>query len=869
MQNLLEVLKKVLKKDERCVVKRQLLKNKIMELVLKNDKELLKLLLSNKEIKKHFFTEVEKIQVFDREKFIKFVSNKQFLPDSYTAFKNKIGLTSDGQYLSENKDVVLAWPYKDCVLEGGQIKEDVRRDAVVHNEILASDQIDRLLDPKVLTNFKKYDKDGEHKLTGDEKIDFERENLIIKGNNLIALHTLKERFAGEVKLIYIDPPYNTGNDGFNYNNSFNQTTWLTFMKNRLKVAKELLREDGVIAISIDDKEYPYLRVLCEEIFKTHNYVSTIVVENNPKGRVLDKHISTSHEYLLLFSKSELTKELVIPKSEEEVRDQYPEKDKRGYFRSLELRNTHREFGKHNRPNLFYPIYVNEKTGKVSLTQLYDYVKVLPIWEDGLKGCWTWSKDKLRKNLTKVYGRRVNKNFKIYRKAYAIDKEGKIVTKKLKSLWMNKSFYTDKGRKSLDELVGRGKFYAPKPVEYIKQIVRLVTSYNEEVKAEAVILDFFSGSGTTAQAVMELNREDGGNRKFILVEQLEYVDTITTERARKVIEKVREVSFIRLDLAQWNELFVKKVRKSKSTRTLLKIWEEMKKRSFLSYKIEPKDIDENIKDFKDLSFENQKKFLIELLDKNYLYIPYSEIEDREYGVSEVDKRLNKMFYKKEGEKLLLLLKKDYKDLIEFREGYEGWYSESLYLVKQILSDRYEDFKNYYDRKSEDCLRVTINYTPGKKGIDLDNTFSDKPPSQVAIAKSLFTNQLEIVKSAESKFESSLFDIRALVQVDLFDSEIDAAEELNKKGHTRGAGAVAGVVLEGHLSQVCEDHKITVRKKDPTINDYNQLLKDNNVIEIVDWRFIQQLADLRNLCDHKKKKEPKKEVDKELNKMFYKK
>ncbi|HRU20938.1 MAG TPA: site-specific DNA-methyltransferase, partial [Candidatus Paceibacterota bacterium] len=214
MENLLDNLKSLLKKDERLVSEGELLKNKIIELALKLDKELIELLLSDEKIKEVFFKQVGEATIFDKDKFIKFVSNKQFLPDSYTAFKNKIGLAADDEFISEKKEVVLSWPYKDCVLEGGMTKEEQKRDEIFWNEILAPDEISRLLDPKVFTNAKRIDKKGEHKLDNfktDENGDI-KDNLIIKGNNLLALHSLKKRFAGKVKLIYIDPPYNIGGD---------------------------------------------------------------------------------------------------------------------------------------------------------------------------------------------------------------------------------------------------------------------------------------------------------------------------------------------------------------------------------------------------------------------------------------------------------------------------------------------------------------------------------------------------------------------------------------------------------------------------------------------------------------------------------
>ena len=254
--NLLERLAKLLTAEERFTSEGKLLKNKVIESALKLDLQLIKLLLSDEIFTKHFFTTVEDITVFDKEKFLKFVSNKQFLPDSYTAFRNKIGLAvGDDKYFYENHDVVINFPYKDCVLVGGQDKEDSKRNEVFWNYTLAPEQVDTLLEPKVFTNVKKYTEGGEEEI---EKIE-ETDNLIIKGNNLFALHSLKKRFAGRVKLIYIVPPYNTGSDSFNYNDSFNHSTWLTFMKNRLEVAKELLTKEGAIFVQCDDNEQAYLK----------------------------------------------------------------------------------------------------------------------------------------------------------------------------------------------------------------------------------------------------------------------------------------------------------------------------------------------------------------------------------------------------------------------------------------------------------------------------------------------------------------------------------------------------------------------------------------------------------------------------------
>lgn len=211
-------------------------------------------------------------------------------------------------------------------------------------------------------------------------------------------------------------------------------------------------------------------------------------------------------------------------------------------------------------------------------------------------------------------------------------------------------------------------------------------------------------------------------------------------------------------------------------------------------------------------------------------------------------------------------KDNKNLATLRQDYEMWYSESFAVIKIILPDRISDFsKMYYDDKKKEGLKTYFQHTPSTfvKGLGFEYMGDHViPPKEIDIAKSIFDSQIGILKSCEKRFESSLFDIKQLLQADIFDSELEAARELNKKGFTRGGGAVAGVVLEGHLTQVCSNHKLTIKKNNPTINDLNQLLKDNTIIETPTWRSIQHLGDLRNLCDHKKQKEPTKEEIEEL-------
>lgn len=263
--------------------------------------DLIHLLLSHEGLNANFFSDVDGVMVFDKVRFQKFVMNKRFLPDSYTSYKNKIGLTGDGgDFLSESREVVLSWPYKDCVLESGQTRDDARRSEIFWNEILAPDQINRLTEPKALTNFTKYNIDGKHEISEIS----EQDNLIIKGNNLLALHSLLKVYREKVKLIYIDPPYNTGNDEFLYNDSFNHSTWLTFMRNRLSIARELLRSDGTIFISIDHNELAYTLALLDEIFGKENKKNIITVKRGSVtgAKVINPGVVNLTEYVIVYSK---------------------------------------------------------------------------------------------------------------------------------------------------------------------------------------------------------------------------------------------------------------------------------------------------------------------------------------------------------------------------------------------------------------------------------------------------------------------------------------------------------------------------------------------------------------------------------------
>lgn len=293
----------LLKTDPRLVDDEgELILAAVQDRAWKTDRGLMKLLLSDKEIKAKFFEEIDGHWIFNFNAFIDYISQKNFLDNSYTRFRNRIGLTVGDKYLRERSEVALVWPYKDCVLEGGQTKEEEKRKEIFFNEVLVQDEITRLLDPKVLTNFTRYTAKGKEKVTGFRRDEngVIRENLIIKGNNLLALHPLLGQFRGRVKLIYIDPPFNPASaaNTFMYNNNFNHSTWLTFMQNRLEVAKQLLTKDGVLVVAIDDNAVFYLGVMLHEIFYEYE-IHCITIVHNPRG-VQGTNFSYVHEYAFLF-----------------------------------------------------------------------------------------------------------------------------------------------------------------------------------------------------------------------------------------------------------------------------------------------------------------------------------------------------------------------------------------------------------------------------------------------------------------------------------------------------------------------------------------------------------------------------------------
>jgi len=636
-----EKLVDLLKTDSRFVDDEgELVKAAVIDRAWKIDRDMVKLLLGKPEIKKIFFDEIEGHWIFNINTFTEYISGKNFLANSYTRFRNKIGLTIDDKFLRERGEVSLVWPYKDCVLEGGQTKEQEKRKEIFFNEILAQDEIDRLFDPKVLTNFKRYTVDDEQPLChsraggnpafkSDENGTI-KENLIIKGNNLLALHTLKTQFRGKVKLIYIDPPYNTGNDSFGYNDNFNHSSWLTFMKNRLEVAKELLKDDGSIWINIDD------------VFGRENFVRNVLWQKrtSPDMRAI---IGDGHDHILVFAKKkEHFKQIAnrLPKTEKQrAVFKNPDNDPKGLWVSSDF--TAQGF----RPNQMYKI-VTPGGKEYNPPEGRCWKNVESVFLELMKGERMWfGQDGCGVPRRKTYLNEVEDNA-------------------VRSWWTNDEVgHNQEAKKESIGLFGvADSFLTPKPERLLQRIIHVCSNEGD------IILDFFAGSATTPAVAHKMNRQ------WITVEQMEYVENITIERIKKVISKKSKKTgkmfeeiecdqggisksvnwqgggnFIYCELMKYNEAFMDKIQKAKTPKELEKIWKDIAKNSFLNWYINPEIPEDAVRDFREIGkteggMEKQKKLLAELLNKNQLYVNLSEIEDADFKVSEADKKLNKLFYR---------------------------------------------------------------------------------------------------------------------------------------------------------------------------------------------------------------------------------
>ncbi len=618
-------IEKVLKKDNRLWSKdekEKLLKNKLVELVSNDDEKLLELLLNDKETKNHFFKKIKDSTIFLKDKFVQFITMNEFLPDSFTAFENEIGLSDDRKLITQKDEISLVFPHKDCLLEGGQTKEGIGREEIFYNTILAPDEIDRIKEPKVLVNWEKYDKDGGHEVKEFSK----KDNWIIKGNNLLALYSLLPKYRGEIKLIYIDPPYNTGNDGFRYNDKFNHSAWLTFMQNRLEVAKELLADNGVVFVQCDDAEQAYLKVLMDSIFEYENFINCISVKMNEskglKNAHIEKRLPKNKEYLIVFAKNK-NSFLFFPKRIEKDIEEL-----KGYVKYYNKIIT----------NIDDPVdkWKIEKFDDDSLdikNKLANKDKLIYLVKPDNKIKAKIKNGKFfaiknRRDITKYY---YNNNGEILSVLFLKDN----IAKFLGDLWLDISTINTNKEGGIP-IMSNGQ----KPESLLKKVIEMST------KTGDIVLDFFAGTGTTGAVAHKMGR------RYILVEQMDYIHDLPEQRLKNVINGDQTGisktvdwkgggSFIYSELLEWNQKYISQLEKAKTQKEILGIYKKIEKEQFYKYKYEPKKF--NLKAFKDLDLKEQKKALLDILDMNHLYVNRSSMDDATFKVEEKDKKLTKKFY----------------------------------------------------------------------------------------------------------------------------------------------------------------------------------------------------------------------------------
>lgn len=371
-------------------------------------------------------------------------------------------------------------------------------------------------------------------------------HILIEGDNLEALTTLSYTHEGKIDVIYIDPPYNTGNKDFVYNDSyvdtedqFRHSKWLSFMAKRLKIAKRLLSDKGVIFISIDDNEQAQLKLLCDEIFGAKNFIGNMTLLSNPRGSQNSKFLSSVHEYVVMYSKDSATLQLGGVAKEEDSLSEFKEDDGDGKkYRLLGLRKRGGAWKKEDRPNMYYPIYVNPLNGLCSMSKTTEYcVEVIPKRPSGELGRWTWGPERCAKDIHTLVGKSINRQsednaWDIFRKDYMDNEDGELKTTKLKTIWIEKETNYQNARNEIKEVFGNSEvFDYAKPTYIVKRVSSIVSN-----SKSATILDFFAGSGTTLHATMQLNAEDGGHRQCILVTNNEnnICEEVTYERNKRVI-----------------------------------------------------------------------------------------------------------------------------------------------------------------------------------------------------------------------------------------------------------------------------------------------------------------------------------------------
>ena len=650
----------------------------------------------------HFVKEVAGQKLFQIEQLEEAILYNDYWDTSYTKYENRVGLASKGKFLQDCQDVVLDFPFKDCVLTASMTKENNEEgyDDAFLNEVIEKDEIDRLFDKKVFVNVKRFgDNQGaqhstaqhitaQHSTAVDNGIvsfDKEKDNLIIKGNNLLALHALREKYTGQIKLIYIDPPYNTGSDSFLYNDRFNHSAWLTFMKNRLEIARELLTDDGYIFIQTDDSEQAYLKVLMDSIFGRNQYVNTISVlfKNiaGASGGGQDKRLKKNIEYVTIYSKNrELSRPFNSVYEFKKISNLVQEMREEGvswkYTSILVDSGTEKYVGSTidgagNEIKLYKqenPVIksISSLMKEESLTeeQAYDkygkfaFQTAMPQSSIRPRVMEKWQELGLGENdlMSIRYVPRTGKNKGVeYQQFYKGNTFRLFAWLKDVSEEIDGTLYKRDALGTFWNFVGEtknvnkeGQVEFPngkKPERLLGKIIEMATEPND------LVLDFFGGSGSTAAATLKLGRN------FINIEQMESQVSLEIERLKNVIDGSDQNglssdvnwqgggSFVYAELFPKNMGYLQDVIHAKNLDELKSVYERMLSGTDTD---EPADISFRA----DLSkidwmegFDENKRLLVKLLDKNGLYYNYSEIDDKNVRdlISDEDYTFNKNFY----------------------------------------------------------------------------------------------------------------------------------------------------------------------------------------------------------------------------------
>ena len=642
----------------------------VVQDIKQKNTDLLKVLIHNDTIKSNYATEIEGALVFDFEGLASLIKYKDYWNDSYTNYTNQIGISNNGRFIKNSTDLVLDFPFKDCVLEGGIKSEEEGRNEVFYHETIARDELDRLLSPKVLVNTKLYTQDGiEQGVTGFN----ENDNLIIKGNNLIALSSLQKRFKGKVKCIYIDPPYyfkkKKKEDTFEYNSNFKLSTWLVFMKNRLELARELLSEDGSIFVQISDDGVAELHMLMKDIFNKgseDNFLNKITVKTrSPSGFAsVNPGVFESAEYILAFAKNKTKwqgNRQYIPCKYDENYNFYIEDFEKGYkyWKVKDLKQHVLEVNGYKNEG--------EAIDRIGEAALLNIIGDFALQNANRVYQSTAISDKshkkvqeardISKNIDDIIEVTREGNYTVYvykgREMAFYSKKVRIIDGKKTPTILVSNIWTDISYEGIADEGGVKLKGGKKPEKLIQRILELASNEND------LVLDFFLGSGTTCAVAHKLNR------RYIGVEQLDYIQDKTVKRMHSVVKGelsgiskavnwIGGGSFIYTELLQHNHYYVNKIKEAESYTALKDVYLEMKDKAHLNFQVDlervlesKREVDgvDHMVSFSDLCLNEQKRLMIKLLDLNQLYVCQSEVEDVTYDISDSDKKFTASFYNK--------------------------------------------------------------------------------------------------------------------------------------------------------------------------------------------------------------------------------